>query len=62
MDYTDKHYYNTENLIPLSRRQHDLLKQIEEADWLEQDSSSLQNDYDDVIRLVKQGDVYIPMF
>jgi hypothetical protein len=62
MDYTDKHYYNIDNLIPLTNYQKKLIRDIEEAEWLGDNTDSLQNDYDDVIRLVKQGDVYIPMF
>jgi hypothetical protein len=62
MNYLDKRYYNTEHLTPLSSYQKRVLRNIEEAEWLGDNIDAMQNEYDEIERMVKDGDVYYPNF
>lgn len=62
MDYTDKHFFNTKNLISLSARQKKLMRNIEEAEWLGYNVDSVYLEQEEVSRLIKAGNVYYPEF
>ena len=62
MDYTDRRYFNIHNLTPVSSRQKALMRSIEEAEWLGDDVGLLQEDYEEVTRMLKDGTTYYPNF
>jgi len=55
-------FYNTEGLVSIAKRKAEVVNSIEEAEWMEEDVSSLYAELETIKRDIAGGATYYPMF
>lgn len=59
---TELAYSKDPKLMPLTRKQRQLIEAIEEAEWIGQDSSLHIDELKHVNKRIKSGELYEPLF
>lgn len=54
--------YNTDGLFPLADMRRSIIREIEEAEWMEEDSSTLNLELQLIQHRIMKGEVYDPNF
>jgi len=62
MPLHDKHYFNTDGLVSIHSRKARIVKDIEEAEWMEVDPSELKCELETIKRDIAGGATFYPMF
>jgi hypothetical protein len=57
-------HYNTNNLVPIGGYARDIMKEIEEADWIgkPEDADNLREELDTVHQMQTNGATWYPLF
>lgn len=54
--------YNTKGLVPINKRKAEVISSIEDAEWMEEDTTALQAELESIKRDIGSGATYYPMF
>ena len=56
------HKYNTDYLVPLTQKKAEMISSIEEAEWMQEDTSLLYAELEHIKRDIIGGVMYHPLF